>query len=119
MNFQSESPSGASLHPLGVFIIVSLLFVMGALIEFALILTLKQYLECKSILMVVPNCPATAEEIKRKLGEEQHNMPAQKGSSPSPKISRSIDQVDITALISFLLLYFIFNCAYWIDYLKV
>lgn len=43
---QDESPSEAKLNPLGKYILVALLFVFGAMVEFAFVLIIKQKLDC-------------------------------------------------------------------------
>lgn len=60
LNFQSESPSTSKMNNLGFYLLVSLFFVVAALMEFALVLLVQRKMDAKP--------GGTQNKIKKKLG---------------------------------------------------
>ena len=69
--------------------------------------------------MVGPLNPETKDEAKKKCNEERWKTLNPRRNDGLVNFTHSTDIIDIAALVSFLFLYFMFNCVYWINYLKV
>ena len=130
--FQSDSPSGASLNALGVHLLVSLFFVIGTMIEFAIVLLIN-----RKLVLNGPQCPCIKKGICKIRNLRKRNPlfifrknpvdPKDRNSSPSlekeqtpnsqEKPYSTTDKIDITALCVFLLSYIMFNFVYMIHYM--
>ena len=95
--FQSESPSSDRLNRLGVYLIVSLFFVISTIIELALVISLKRAGEWK--------LPKMINVVK--IESNQKNLPE--------KSMTFLDKVDFWALALYCFFYILFNCVYWIN----
>ena len=128
--FKSASPSGDRLNALGIYLLTSLFFVVAGMIEFAIVLLLKQHYETKSACMKkemdqtnkkifdrIWHIEQDAKKDNRNLDEEQGNIvpiiiqPDKKDTKISP------NGIDTAALFTFPTLYIAFNSVYWYYYL--
>ena len=133
--FQASSPSSGTFTALGVYLLTGLLFVFGSLLEFALVLLLKQCWDQTSLVDYnilhsqgnqanrtfwktrgKRDC-ATIGKGQQKLidphmimlGSLLHNIKS--NTDDTCKISQA---VDTCAFYVFGILFLIFNCIYWI-----
>ena len=97
--FQSDSPSGATLNALGVYLLVSLAFMIAAMFEFALVLLIKR---C--------TCPNETKIYPSNRRKDRRLLISQRRSHSIT------DKIDFSALFVFSLFYIIFNCAYMAQY---
>ena len=125
-----DSPSGSSLSALGFYLLTSLIFVFGAMAEFAVILVIKQKLDWKKasindIHKVSPmedekTNPANISKTPGKIGpiKEMNLAPKtlQEKSIGLSSLLLSTTKIDLFAFILFNFSYFIFNCIYWTAY---
>ena len=96
---QTQTPVGQTINALGVYLLVSLFFVIAAMFEFAVILHLQRRHDL---------------ERYRKM-EKQEGELGNKGTFEMKKLSAKIDRA---ALVLFFLCYVIFNCIYWFKFLN-
>ena len=82
---------------LGVYLLVSLLFVIGTMIEFAVVLFLERKLEVNQRVNMEP----------KRVIKVPRLFP----------FKRKVAKIDLVALVLFLSLYVLFNVAYWSHYL--
>ena len=130
MNFQDESPSGTTLNLLGAYLFISLFFVLSTMIEFAVVLLLKQTPEWKyaakqkamkrkeaskarnekfrAKINNISNPNKTSENMEMKTFEDGQEVEMSRDYFPSTH------KIDIAALFLFSILYLLFNCVYWI-----
>ena len=130
LNFQDESPSGTTLNLLGAYLFISLFFVLSTMIEFAIVLLLKQAPEWKHAakqkamrrkaaskarneifrakINNISNPNKNFEKIESKTNEDEQEM------EMFSTCFNSTHKIDIAALFSFSILYILFNCVYWI-----
>ena len=126
--FQSGSPSADSLNALGVYLLVSLFFVIGTMIEFAIVLVIKRKMDSK--MNSNSDDPRTVTAVRRKKMNywpsrlpktftAENPIPTEDSKRNQPptvidKIeSESItDKIDMAAFFLFLFSYFIFNIVY-------
>ena len=88
---QSDSPSGAELNALEIYLLVSLFFIMATMFEFAIVLILKR--------------------------KQETQIRHQSGSDVRMQNHRNItDAIDFGALLGFMFFYIMFNCIYMIEY---
>ena len=125
---QSESPSGSKLNALGKYLLCSLVFVVFALIEFAVVVVLKRRLDGGA--SVVDKLTTGGPHITRvnpqggymeksepSINEKLGNIIFVQKNCGSLKSTQTTDNVDNVALILFFASYLIFNCVYWVEYL--
>ena len=134
---QSESPSVSDLNALGVYLLTSLCFVVGALIEFAVVLLLDRPLlnvtKRKENRIENQQHQRFYSDLKQRkhedLSREGHVTkwisdvkPNKQNLSTKPKKSTwvffvpSVNGVDFVACWAYLFLYLLFNCIYWVQY---
>ena len=134
--FQSESPSGSDLNALGVYLLCSLVFVVGALIEFAVVILLNrtQLTLRKNVRSATKTKRDT--DVNAKLRRRIRRMHAVrkftiKQNSDIKAFNDDVDDqakqncmfsippiytVDIAAFWVFFFSYLLFICTYWIQY---
>ena len=130
LNFQDESPSGTTLNLLGAYLFISLFFVLSTMIEFAIVLLLKQAPEWK----YAAKQKAMRRKVASKARSEMFRAKINNISYPNKNFEKmetktcedeqememfsscfnSTHKIDIVALFSFSILYLLFNCVYWI-----
>ena len=93
LSLQSDNPNGETINPLGIYLLISLFFVMTSMIEFAGI----TYIQRKNRL-IGRNKVTNDGRLKRR------------GSFEMDQLTMKIDSV---ALVTFSLGYILFNYAYW------
>ena len=107
--FQTEGPPGSELNALGVYLLISLVFVVLAMVEFALVLlwsrassslTIKN--RFKKMLFIRKGKP-----ISEMMGRKDEALE-----------KTSFHTVDLVSFFAHLLFYFIFNVIYWTHYLQ-
>ena len=94
--FQSESPASDQLNKLGVYLIVSLFFVISTIIELAFVVTLKR-----------------VGELKVQEGENEVKVMTRSKIESRKQIS-ILDRIDFFAFMIYFFFYIIFNFVYWI-----
>ena len=124
ISFQSESPAGTELNALGVYLLVSLFFVVAAMIEFAVALVLQRMWHHKEN----PNPTniertpmpqkwlAKGNNIASNWIDEQGNEKLTLGMQTAKKrtgLNFSTNKIDIAAFVISFMLYIFFNCVYW------
>ena len=135
---QSDSPSESDLNALGIYLIVSLCFVVGALVEFAFAILLTRIISTRTkdkpggikteqderTYNGVQNYVRqswSAEEIitRRKVDTTPHNdnVSMKPPNRPWMLFLWSVNGFDFAAFWVYLLLYLLFNCVYWAKYL--
>ena len=132
---QSESPSATTLNDLGVYLLVSLFFVVAALIEFAFVLLVQRKLNAK----VGDIHNKERKKLGRKERQKSFEMSLTNGNAEhipkvfelNPEKSQACDtsngkqmklvnmqlsteNIDTMACILFILFYLLFNLFYWI-----
>ena len=127
-SFQTESPSGSELNALGIYLLSSLIFVVGALMEFAAVILLSRFPKRK--LNNVGHAIIGGETLRNNLKLASQNsikldklaiQILKEKSSSRPKTKNeicvtSIHMVDFLAFWLFLFFYMLFNCIYWTYY---
>lgn len=107
---QSESPSGANLNSLGVYLLVSLFFVVASFIEFGLLLMLKR-----------ANLLGVNETIAHKNRDNKKHEGSELKFARRSKTAHDIgletrysfaDKIDFGSFIFFVFAYILFNVAY-------
>ena len=106
ISFQSESPSGDTMNALGLYLLISLFFVVGTLLELASVLEVRRDCERKMKTQVQPQ----AQAIKVK-GLNQKDAPE------LDKTNLKTEKIDRIAFISYIILYSLFNLIYWTHFL--
>ena len=101
--FQNESPSGGQLNVLGTYILVSLFFVIGTMLEMAVVLAYKRIMDNRI--------------SDRKVDELKKTKSKQCGQNDedTPKLRPSTNQIDVAALFLFFIFYLVFNGVYWMN----
>ena len=131
-SLQADSPSGANLNALGVYLLVSLFFVIATMLEFASVLIIsrsrlvamtdsvgvlhgnkKHLLGTQTFLRNMINSVAAGENINIDNG----NSEIAKQQTARRKCYHNPDNLDYTALVLFLLSYITFNCYYIFIYI--
>ena len=135
---QSESPSESDLDALGIYLLGSLSFVIGALIEFAFVIILNRIhtsrtkyeeneVEAKVDKQICNGvddiwqqawprkrmAAALKPDAKPNKEEDMHNK---KPNRARIFVLPSVNGVDFTAFWVYFFLYLLFNYAYWIRY---
>ena len=131
-DFQSESPSTSKLNNLGVYLLVSLYFVVAALLEFAVVLLVQRNLDaklegtgCRQIEKSARNGKQKVSNISPMNENAEYKMfePRPEETNPQDKsngkvmrldsIQLSTDNIDTMACILFIVFYALFNLFYW------
>ena len=102
---QSESPSGSTLNALGIYLICSLVFVVGALLEFGVVVLLS-----RTNLKIRKNVRSATIEA---VNEDMTIQPKKNCMVSIPPLHA----IDLIAFWLFLFLYLLFNCIYWAHYI--
>ena len=137
MYLQAENPSGADLNALGLYMIICLIFVVGALIEFAVVVLISRSsagmskqrdksprmltMEKANEQMVTEN-PRLCWNKVENSNEIAQTKPAVK---PINSLARTlidntfphINNIDLFAFCAYFCLFVLFNCIYWTTYL--
>ena len=132
--FQSESPSTTKLNDLGVYLLVSLFFVVFAMLEFAVVLLVQRDQDSKrnsfisqeksNIETAFTKKGTTNTTINEMIGNGINEVEdKQKDNSTKNKNTRKIfrlhslqlstDNIDMMAFILYVAFYIIFNLFYW------
>ena len=131
---QAASPSAGQFTALGIYLLTCLFVVVVAMIEFAVLLNMRRICEHKVLFQIVSsekdqshqsnsrklcNMNNGANISENLLNLDQPIFPIvdeiiQKQRRDFIHISHKIDYI---ALLMFSLLFFIFNCVYWVYYL--
>ena len=131
--FQGENPSGSDLNALGLYMMSCLIFVVCALIEFAIVVlvsrssaSLKKKLE-KSNAENREHLVVTETLRPRWNNGETINEPTERERTVEqlPSLARSlmdkvfphINTIDLYAFFVYFCLFLLFNCGYWQKYL--
>ena len=101
--FQNESPSGGQLNVLGTYILVSLFFVIGTMLEMAVVLAYKRIMDNRISDRKVDGLKKTK---SKQCGQNDED---------TPKLRPSTNQIDVAALVLFFTSYLIFNGVYWMN----
>ena len=114
--FQSESPSETDVDALGLYLLCSLSFVVGALIEFSIVVLLNRVRSNKIVV-------AGSEIEDNKPTYRGVNISTQRDwfkndAVANPKRQLSIDFIDFGAFWIFLILFLFFNLLYWVSHLN-
>ena len=139
--YQAESPSDSEFNALGEYLLVCLLFVICALVEFAITVLLNHRQDSKGksdtvtnpsknendsgyskVTQIMPLTPVVS-ELRPALPTENpvENSPVAKGLITN--LRKCIPNIPATNIIDFLafwihlVLFIIFNCNYWTTYL--
>ena len=125
-----DSPSDSSLSALGFYLLTSLIFVFGAMAEFALILVVKQKIDWKKAAIndthnvsILEDEKTNTANISKKSGKigPMKEMNLGLKTSKEKRIGRSslllsTTKIDLFAFVLFNFSYFIFNGIYWTSY---
>ena len=131
--FKSNNPSGANLNALGIYLLVSLFFVLATMVEFAVVLVLARFYP----IMEENNETNKKERSKQTRGRNLKKyfwsysktkaslfnlQDAEKNRNVKEKITKSIncsltEKLDFIALFIFMFIYFLFNCVYFMHYM--
>ena len=134
ISFQSDSP-GVHLNALGLYLLVSLFFVMGTTIELAIVLLMKRIR--KRNLLLESSFETESSLLSKAKEMDDSDNPNQKVFSngiyksrkkikmdeiisfctnPSLLIRKATNKIDFAAFIIFLSFYIIFNFIYFVKY---
>ena len=142
--FQSDSPAGSALSALDCYLLISMLFVFGTLVEFSLVLFLYQNLIGEDNSMNVSFDGLKKEPGQARISPEDENRRRimkqleMKINSPNlmarrlyrksliPEAKKKdlfrqlglMRKIDFTCFFAFNFSYFVFNVIYWATYLK-
>ena len=118
---QSERPYATKMTALGIYLITSLVFVIGALAEFSVVVLLNRASLTTSKISENATTPKKEHVVLAKLRRRRQGI--------GRKLRRKIEArencmlgifpvrtVDYTAFWSFLFAFLLFNCIYWIHY---
>ena len=133
--FQSESPSATQLNDLDKYLLFSLLFVVGALVEFAIVVVLSRRKrfqrkdvenQFKSMIKMIGVFDG---HLRRRIKRENRisNIYTHKASDTRPYkedndykgkesnllSNTNVHMIDFTAFILFNFMYILFNFVYW------
>ena len=138
MCFQAENPSGSDLNALGLYMIICLIFVVGALIEFAVVVLINRSsagmrkqrdkppqmltMERTNEQMVTGNPRLCCNKVENG-NEIAKTKPAVK---PIHSLVRTLidntfphlNYIDLFAFCVYFCLFALFNCIYWTTYLQ-
>ena len=95
---QTDNPSGVSTNALGIYLLVSLIFIMATMFEFAIVIGLQRYMKIKRKISI-----SSGQPIQNILYEDEEI------------ISTKIDTIAMALFISS---YALFNIVYWAYYLN-
>ena len=123
----SESPSASDLNKLGSYLLFCLLFVVSALVEFAIIMLLdrKQILKRKGADARLSNHQVLHQEtltqgvstenvLFTKRVEDDHIEESGKEQETNClQVMYPIRSIDFISSLVFLVIFFVFNCFYW------
>ena len=127
---QSESPSTTKLNNLGAYLLVSLFFVVAAMLEFALVLLVQRKLDATRNSFANEHMKTTLTKRKHKTsntstfddttsGWEDLRKDGNLHNKQTEKVPRlaclqlSTDNIDMMACVLFITLYVLYNLFYW------
>ena len=116
--FQSESPTLSGVNGLGIYLLCSLGLVFFALIEFAMIITLKRK---KEGLKISPKkdrkIRKTSKKLVRQLKIVKNLCDTEEGQDKKKGDSETelFQKIDYRSFIGYFVIYLLFNFFYWID----
>ena len=134
---KAENPSGSSLNALGLYLISCLIFVVGALAEFSIVVVISRSSGSASRrseeLRKNPNVENANELMasgnQRICWNNDENVSAatdnERATGPLPSSAQRlidymklhINTIDLSAFFVYLCLFVMFNCIYWAKYL--
>ena len=131
--FKSNNPSGANLNALGIYLLVSLFFVLATMVEFAVVLVLERFYprneENKEANKKHRNKQTRRTNLKKKFLSYSKSkaslfnlQDAEKNRNVKEKNTKNIncsltEKMDFVALFIFMFIYFLFNCVYFMHYM--
>ena len=114
---QSESPSGAKLNSLGIYLLVSLFFVVASFIEFGILLMLKRT-HFHGVRETTGDKNKDA-DIQNLEGSQSNKVFARIAKTAHDKALETrysvADKIDFCSFIFFVFAYILFNVAYIIQ----
>ena len=115
---QSESPSGAKLNALGVYLLVSLFFVCASFIEFGILLLLKRtYFLGERGTLVDKTADVDNQKNQGSHIEKAFDRRLKRAHDIALQTRYSIaDKIDFGSFIFFMFAYVLFNVGYIIQY---
>ena len=137
---QSESPSQSDLNALGIYLLCSLSFVFGALVEFAVVIVINQMAKQKDGIsgnkLDAPQAQPwkhfhnglrsrmTQFRLRKKIMQKRcidsefkkETTTMQQSNNTWESILPESKKIDFAAFWLYLFLYFSFNIAYWVRY---
>ena len=133
MHVQAENPSGSNLNALGVYMMSCLIFVVGALIEFAIVLlinrssaSLNKNIEKSNVAKTNNQMVTEASKMCWKKDENVNEITeTERTAKPMPSLAQRlvdnvfprINTIDLCAFWVHFCLFVLFNCFYWLTYL--
>ena len=133
MHVQAENPSGSNLNALGVYMMSCLIFVVGALIEFAIVLlinrssaSLNKNIEKSNVAKTNNQMVTEASKMCWKKDENVNEITeTERTAKPMSSLAQRlvtnifprINTIDICAFWVHFCLFVLFNCFYWLTYL--
>ena len=134
--FQNESPSESDLNALGKYLLVSMIFVVAAMIEFAIVVMVNRMSSPKSNISSESKIDTISKKLfcggrlkdQKQVGDDgkvpKENFKIETYKNIEQKESKknwmffksSVNAIDITAFLMFFSFYFVFNVQYWLQY---
>ena len=96
--YQESNPSGTTFTALGKFLLASMLFVMGSIVQFAFVLYFRRHVRGRN----------SVAGIAAQLDKDGENN----------NVDKLIDRIDKRSCILFKLTYLIYNVIYWVYHLS-
>ena len=116
--FQSENPTLSGVNGLGIYLLCSLGLVFFALIEFAMIITLKRRKEGQKVspqkdrkIRKTSKKLVQQLQIVKKLSDAEEGKDKKKGDLETELFQK----IDYRSFIGYFVIYLLFNFFYWID----
>ena len=115
---QSNSPSGASLNALGTYILVSLSYVIGTMIEFAIVILIhRRSSETSRPPPTDPLFSNHIDSINPEVIQVRQKIKNLDSVAPSEKQYSYTEKIDAVAFFVFMISYCVFNFAYFFSYM--
>lgn len=97
-NYQASNPSGTTFTALGKFLLVSMMFGIASIVQFAFVLYLRRHGQGRNSVV----------GMAAQLDKDRENY----------NLDKLIDKIDKRSCILFKLAYLVYNLVYWICYLS-
>ena len=118
-NNQADSPSGSRLNSLASYLLVSLFFVLATMIEFAIVMIVKQNTsDGKQEPSMLPLCSNSEGSVEAMLLHAFKQVENGHICMNRRKQTSYVKTIDLIALFTFALTYILYNCFYFVSLMQ-